>query len=117
MTKNGLPNSGEPDDRRPGSMIMGTAKIIDFQRAVAARTRQVEERRAPQAGDLGLFQAEIGSLRHQVDLLSVDVEQARGEQIGACLQLLGEQRHLRELGRERAAVRNVGHLPDERRGV
>ncbi|UEM01623.1 hypothetical protein JL101_016610 [Skermanella rosea] len=71
MTKNGLPNSGEPDDRRPDSMIMGTAKIIDFQRAVAARTRQGEERRAPHAGDLGLFQAEIGSLRHQVDLLSV----------------------------------------------
>ncbi|QQP91407.1 hypothetical protein IGS68_09460 [Skermanella sp. TT6] len=71
MTKNGLSNSGEPDDRRPGSMIMGTARIIDFQRAAAARTGRSGERRSPRTDGLGVLQARIGSLRHQVDLLSV----------------------------------------------
>ncbi|UEM18938.1 hypothetical protein JL100_017770 [Skermanella mucosa] len=71
MTMNGLPNSGEPDGRRPGRVIMGTAKIIDFQQAVAARAPHAAGRPAPHVEDMDAFRGEIGTLQHQLDLLSV----------------------------------------------
>ncbi|WP_158046171.1 hypothetical protein [Skermanella pratensis] len=71
MTKDGLPNPVESGDRLQGGVIMGTARIIDFQQAVAARARHAAGRPVPHAEDPDAFRGGTGTLQHQLDLLSV----------------------------------------------